>query len=294
MAINPAIATIISAKILENLNPSHVYADGCNKDYEGELKNKGDTLRITSFGRPTPADYTIGSTLTYERIRPAVTSFAVDQDSAWAIAEDEAERKLASAKAIDQLGRDGAWAFIDGSDQFLAFKMAADAAITTTGTQVGNGAGDDKAYDVIEQMLLDIKNTAGVQESDMHAFVPFWFMRAIRLDQRLTGFGTPDSRKTMRGEAVRELANVTIHETFNALNSAGTGVDTDGPVNTIIVCARRAVTWAELVPPEGLVQVIPSEHNRDNYDVLMRGRYIYGAGSVYPQLIAKCNVTKGE
>jgi hypothetical protein len=40
----------------------------CNRDYEGDIAQAGDTVHITSFGAPTISDYTKYATLTYEQL----------------------------------------------------------------------------------------------------------------------------------------------------------------------------------------------------------------------------------
>lgn len=294
MAVNPAVQTLFAARVLENLDPSHVWAEACNTNYEGEIKSKGDVLKIFSVGRPTASDYTVGGTLTYERIRPTNQVLTIDQDVSWQIAEDNLEAMLSKIDTFKELADNGAWSLVDGSDQFLAFKMAANAAVSLTAAQVGNGASDDKAYDVIENLRTGIKESSGIVPNDLHIFVPFWFMNKLVLDNRLTGFGTEGSRKTMRGERILELGGMTIHETANALDSAGTAVDIDGPTNTIVAAAKRATTWGRHIPEEGMVQFLDSNINPDNFDKRMRARYVYGATVVYPQLIAKIVCTKGS
>ncbi|OGT54342.1 MAG: hypothetical protein A3E01_15365 [Gammaproteobacteria bacterium RIFCSPHIGHO2_12_FULL_63_22] len=294
MAVSPAVVTLFSAKVLKNLDPSHVWTEGCNTNYEGEIKGKGDVLKIFSVPRPTPANYVVGTNMTYERLRPSAITLTIDQDKAWAIQEDDLERQLSRVKSFDELAINGAWALADLAEVFLSELMASQAAITYTSQIVGNGAGNKSAYDLIVEIVTAIKETAKVAPMGMHAFIPFWFYAKLLLDQRFTGSNTAAARLTLRGERIGVLENVTIHETSNALDSAGTGQDTDGPVNTIIVCSDKATTWGRHIPEEGMVQYLDNKTNHDGYDNRMRARYVFGGTVVYPQLIAKCVVTKGN
>src|SRR3990167_4083140 len=47
-----------SKAVLVNLNKLHVHADVMNRDYEGEIKAVGDTVKISSIGRMTVKAYT--------------------------------------------------------------------------------------------------------------------------------------------------------------------------------------------------------------------------------------------
>ena len=50
MSVTNFIPTIWSARLLRHLDKKHVYAKLLNRDYEGEIKNYGDTVKINQIG----------------------------------------------------------------------------------------------------------------------------------------------------------------------------------------------------------------------------------------------------
>lgn len=60
MAITNFIPTIWSARLLHNLQKSLVFGQTgvINRDYEGEIKAYGDTVKINGIGAVTIGDYT--------------------------------------------------------------------------------------------------------------------------------------------------------------------------------------------------------------------------------------------
>ena len=64
MAITNFIPEVWAAELLSSLKKSLVYAGPgvVNRNYEGEISDSGDTVRITSISRPTVGTYTRGST----------------------------------------------------------------------------------------------------------------------------------------------------------------------------------------------------------------------------------------
>jgi hypothetical protein len=52
------IPEIWSAKILEDKKKAHVFGNLANRDYEGEIRNAGDQVRIPTVGVPTVNSYT--------------------------------------------------------------------------------------------------------------------------------------------------------------------------------------------------------------------------------------------
>ncbi len=62
MAIQKFRPEIWSASLLVALRQNLVYSAFINRDYEGEIARAGDTVRITSIGRPTINNYVPNST----------------------------------------------------------------------------------------------------------------------------------------------------------------------------------------------------------------------------------------
>jgi hypothetical protein len=60
------IPTLWSKKLLVNYYTDNQLAEIVNTDYEGEIKNQGDTVRIRSVPTLTINDYTVGTNLAYE------------------------------------------------------------------------------------------------------------------------------------------------------------------------------------------------------------------------------------
>ena len=61
MSVKNFIPQIWSARLLEHLDKAHVYANLVNRDYEGEIRNFGDTVKVNQIGDITIKDYTKGS-----------------------------------------------------------------------------------------------------------------------------------------------------------------------------------------------------------------------------------------
>ena len=57
MSVTNFIPTIWSARLLRHLDKTHVYANLLNRDYEGEIKNFGDPVKINQIGDVTIKNY---------------------------------------------------------------------------------------------------------------------------------------------------------------------------------------------------------------------------------------------
>ena len=111
------IPEIWSAKILGSLKKNLVYAqDGVvNRDYEGEIANQGDTVRIRSVSRPTISSYTKNATLTYETLTDAQRSLLIDQAKSFSFVVDDIDEAQASG-ALDEATTEAAYGLRDTAD----------------------------------------------------------------------------------------------------------------------------------------------------------------------------------
>lgn len=78
MSVKNFIPTLWAEKIDMALDEWLVFFDGCNHEYEGQLKKAGDTIRIQNVARPTILTTTDGAEVTLsDPEKPEVTSVAM-------------------------------------------------------------------------------------------------------------------------------------------------------------------------------------------------------------------------
>ena len=78
MSVKNFIPTLWAEKIDMALDEWLVFFDGCNHEYEGQLKKAGDTIRIQNVARPTITTTTDGAEVTLsDPEKPEVTSVAM-------------------------------------------------------------------------------------------------------------------------------------------------------------------------------------------------------------------------
>lgn len=82
--VNPAfsgtfIPTIWSKKLLAKWYTDNQLSEIINTDYEGEIKNQGDTVRIRAIPNIAINDYTVGMNLAYEVPAPSYQDMVIDK-----------------------------------------------------------------------------------------------------------------------------------------------------------------------------------------------------------------------
>jgi len=73
------IPTLWSGKLLAKFYQNTMLSEVTNTDYEGELKNQGDTVRIRLAPSISISDYTVGQTLSYEVPTPIYQDMQVSK-----------------------------------------------------------------------------------------------------------------------------------------------------------------------------------------------------------------------
>ena len=73
------IPTLWSGKLLAKFYQNTILSEICNTDYEGELSNQGDTVRIRTAPSISISDYTVGQTLSYEVPTPIFQDMQINK-----------------------------------------------------------------------------------------------------------------------------------------------------------------------------------------------------------------------
>src|SRR3972149_1672563 len=95
MALSNFIPMLWSARILENLHKSLVYGQAgvINRDYEGEIKDVGDSVKINSIGAITVGSYTKNSdTNSPQDVSGARQTLLIDQAKYFNFQVDDIDR----------------------------------------------------------------------------------------------------------------------------------------------------------------------------------------------------------
>ena len=154
MSIDSFVPEVWSKSLLSSLKKSLVIAAPgvVNRDYEGEISDQGDTVRINSISRPTVASYVKGTTsITPEQLTTAQRSLVVDQAKYFAFEVDDVDARQAAGNVIPEAMAEAAYALADVADQYVEGLLRAGAANSLSTVQI-DGAAD--AYDLLQGLRI--------------------------------------------------------------------------------------------------------------------------------------------
>lgn len=277
MSVDGFIPQLVAGSILKNLNDAHVYAQGFNRDYEGQLKAMGDSVKITSIGRVTIRTYTKNSTITApETMQDSSQILVVDQGNYFNVALDDVDKMQSSVELMSSFGEEAAWGLADTTDDYLAAALAANvaAANVLTAVNVGTGAGDSDLYETIVDLGVRMDQNNAPSNGRWAVISPA-HRGLLKKDPRFVSFGTDANVKILRGAPIGMVDSMTIRVSNN-VPSSGTN---------IIAGVMAGQTFAE--------QIDKTEAFRpqDRFADAVKGLHIYGCKITRPYTLASVLAT---
>jgi len=276
MAITQFRPQIWSANLLVALRKALVYGGPMvvNRDYEGDIQDAGDTVRITSIGDPTIGTYTPNSTtITPEELTDAQRTLVIDQAKYFAFYVDDVDARQAKGNVIPEAMRRAAYKLADTVDQFIVALYTGAQAANQVGTVAVPTGTPTAFYDSVLVPLKVKLDEANVPTEGRFCIVPPWLHgRALR-DDRFVRADASGSTETLRNGVVGRAAGFTIMASNNA--PLVTGDD-----YAVLAGTNAGISFAE--------QVNKTEAYRPEakFADAVKGLLLYGSKLVRPEAIA--------
>lgn len=136
MSVNQFIPTLWASSMLKERERRYVAIKNCNRDYEGEIKQKGDRVKILAIGDITINDYTknnFATGLTLQYLDDVSTMLIVDQAKYYYVGIDDVDKAQANQKLMKEAMRKAGLGLNQASDTFI-FNKYGEAGTTITET----------------------------------------------------------------------------------------------------------------------------------------------------------------
>lgn len=269
MALENFIPTLWSAKLYVKLQKSLIFAGVTNQDYEGEITNFGDSVKINEIGPVTVSDYTKGATLSYGSLESAQKILYIDQAKYFAFKIDDIDTAQTKPKLMDAAMKDAAYRVADTVDQFLA-GLYAQAGCSGSATYLGSSASSLSVStgNVIETVSYASRylSAGNVPQEDRWMAIPPWFHQKMLLAE-VGGISTSAIPK-VRDDGVIVNGFVGRAMGFDFLMS--NNVSTDATQYRVMCGARGAISYA------GQIARVEALRLETTMADAARGLYVYG------------------
>ena len=275
MSVTNFIPEVWAAQLLASLKKSLVFAGPgiANRNYEGEIANQGDTVRITSISRPTVASYTKDSTtITPETLTDANRSLSIDQAKYFAFEVDDIDLRQArdGGALMDEAAVEAAYALADTADQYVAgLYTGVDAgnAISTTSITSGTLA-------VTGLVNLKVKlDNANVPTMGRYVVLPPWYHGLLLQSDTFVRVDASGTSEALRNGFVGRAFGFDVYVSNNCINVTGD--------DWIIQAGYPgAITFAEQTAK------VEAYRPESAFSDALKGLHLYGAKLVRPTGIA--------
>lgn len=269
MAVTNFIPKIWSARLLRHLDKAHVYAALVNRDYEGEIRNYGDTVYIHQIGDITIKDYTKNADIAApDALSGDRTTLVIDQAKYFNFSIDDVDNAQTNPKLMDKAMQRAAYGLNDVTDQFLAGLLAAGAVNVDGHTELGDDTTPvvptaSTAYEMLVELKVDL-DEKNVPTAGRWVVIPPWFHGMLLKDSRFVANGTDYNKAILEGGEVGTAAGFRVFLSNNTPN-------TDGSAYKIIGGTAEGGTFAE--------QILKTEAYRPEmrFSDAIKGLHVYGA-----------------
>lgn len=290
MAIDSFVPEIWSAALLEALRDKLVYGALCNTDYEGEIAQAGDTVRVNTIGDPTVAAYTPWSTsISYSALNDSEQTMVVNQSDYFAFAVEDIEKRQALPGVVENATKNAAVGMAQTIEDYVADTMYA--GVNATGNDFGaytadrsdSSAGTETSatvgspYNLLVQ-LRTILERDNVPSEGRWAVVPPEVYALLLLDPRFIDASRSADAGALRNGFVGRAAGFDIHESNRT-------PDPTAATYAVLAGHKMATTFASQISK---VEALRLE---SAFKDGVRGLQLYEAKVFQPTCLALASVT---
>ncbi|MES9751278.1 P22 phage major capsid protein family protein [Bacillus wiedmannii] len=277
MAINNFIPTIWSARLLQNLQKTLVFGQPgvVNRDYEGEIKAAGDTVKINNIGKVTVGNYTKNGNMSDpETLTDATRNLVIDQSKFFNFQIDDVDKIQQNPKLMDEAMREAAYALRNQADLFIASHYVEAAhAVGNDTTPVVPTKNDAYEYLVDLSVKLD---EADVPEQGRWVVLPPWYEGMMLKDDRFVKAGNLPSDQRLLNGVIGQAAGFLVLKSNNT-PKAGTGATENSKI-----IAGHNIAWSYAEQATQVEGYRPEKRFAD----AVKGLHLYGAKVTRPEALA--------
>lgn len=283
MSIVNFIPTVWSARMQMALRKALVFGQlgVINRDYEGDINEKGDKVKIIMIGDAEIKDYARNADIDPpQELSDSASELEVDQGKYFNFAVDDVDKRQAQPNFLNQSMERQGYLLRDKADIFVAARMsagvqAANILGTSGAPKTITSANESYSYLVDLGTLLD---EANVPQEGRWAIVPPWYHGLLLKKPEFVSQGTPQSEDRLANGKVGKAAGFEVMKSNNCPSVSTTF--------EIMCGVGMAVTYAD--------QILKMEAYRPErrFSDAMKGLHVYGAKVVRPEMLAKLYVTR--
>ncbi|MBQ8382633.1 MAG: hypothetical protein IJX47_05430 [Clostridia bacterium] len=273
MATKNFIPTVWSETLLQSLDREYVAVMNCNRSFEGEIRNLGDSVVINSIGPISVFDYTADTDMNAPEALAEGTSVTlnIDRAKAFCFQIDDVDRVQAKPDLMKAAMKEAACALAEEADKYI-YSLYAQCPKENTISLSGLDA--DTVVDlVIEAREILMKNNVNSNTEVVLEVSPTVAAQILKA-KILTG---TDNTSALNNGYLGSFVGFDVYVSNNIAEDSG--------VYHCMARTKRAVAFAEQL--KSVEAFRPEKRFAD----AVKGLHLYGAELVYPNEMVVLNLS---
>jgi hypothetical protein len=284
------IPEIWSGKLIENFYDATVLSAIANTDYEGEIRQHGDTVNIRTTPEITIRTYVKGQTLSVENPDKPKLQLVIDKGEYFACVEDDVDKVQSDIALMDTWSKDASERMKIKIDQRVLTDILPDISAANKGATAGRITGNidlgttGTPIAITKTNVLDyivdlgtVLDEANAPEGDRFLVIPAKMAGMIKKSDLKDASITGDSMSVIRNGRLGMIDRFTVYMSHNLSVSSGKF--------SLIAGHKMGMTFASQMTN---METIRSETTFGN---IVRGLQVYGYKVVKPEALAQGIVT---
>lgn len=282
---------IYSQKTLKFFKTVSVAEEVTNTEFEGEIKDFGDTVRIIKEPLVTVSDYRRGQQLVSQDLDDDDITMTIDQAKSYTFKMDDIEKRHAHV-GFDQLGiSSGAYALRNAFDQnVMAAMLAGATTATSTGTDASpvtvGFAGSDAftPYNLLRRLARFLDDNDVPNDGGRYVVVkPRFAEELAQEDSKLIDASVMgDAKSAIRDAKLfsnAPIAGFKVYVTTNAPLSVSNSRETVLAGHTSAVATAKNILTSEVIRSERF------------FGDIYRGLFVFGRKVLRPEALFAAHIT---
>lgn len=274
MSIQNFISTVWSENLYQALDKQYVAVSNCNRDYEGEIREKGNVVRICGIENVSVSDYTKNTNMSApEALTDNYRDLVIDQAKYFNFQIDDVDRAQSTPKLMALAMKNAASALANAADKYV-YSLFSEAGSSITD---GNVTAETIVGHLIDaRTKLFAKNVADA--SDI----------VIEVSPEIAGLIlkakvnlSTDNQEALENGFLGSIGGCKIFVS----NNISKGMTETGTSHKCIARTKRAVAFAEQLSE------IDAYRPELRFADAVKGLHLYGAKVVYPDEMVLLNLT---
>jgi hypothetical protein len=283
MTVNNFIPEIWAPGIFRDYDKATVIAPRCNRDYDGVIRQMGDTVRINAVGPITVNTYTKNSTsnITLQDLTGVQTVLLIDKAKYFAFQIDDVDQVQTNPKLMAEAMRKAGAAMAEDVDGVIAYEYQNAGTIVTS-----TACGPTAITEVIGKISRALSEN-DVPQNGRWMIVPPWFQNNLVQAQILKWIGLPAMQAPAGAAAAGYVGSAMGFDFYQSnLLKESTASTSTGRQHYVMAGTNDAISFAAQLTE------VKAYEPEGKFSNAMKGLYIYGVKTVQPKALVCAVLTE--